>query len=93
MDDTDFRLDAANHYAVLDLRRPIGDSLRNGLAKAAGAQDLGTLLIVASADEPEPPWKTRSNGRSFPILSPTAASGKRRLCLMPMMATPSSVSC
>lgn len=55
MSDTDFRLDTANHYAVLDLRRPIADSLRAGLDKAAAAQDLRTLLIVASAEALDAP--------------------------------------
>lgn len=55
MNDTDFRFDTANRYAVLELRRPIGDSLREGLAKAAAAQDLRTLLIVASAEALDAP--------------------------------------
>ena len=55
MSDTDFRLDATNHYAVLELRRPIGDSLREGLAKAAATKDLRALLIIASAEALEAP--------------------------------------
>ncbi|MNW66604.1 hypothetical protein D3C74_450870 [compost metagenome] len=33
---------------------------------------LSTASVISSAVEPEPPWKTRSNGFSLPMASPTA---------------------
>ena len=32
-----------------------------------------TASLISWAVEPEPPWKTRSNGRSLPTLAPTAS--------------------
>ena len=32
-----------------------------------------TASRISSSDEPEPPWKTRSNGFSLPYLAPTAS--------------------
>ena len=49
-DEADFRFESDARYAVLTLRAPVAESLRDGLARLAALTDVRTLLLVLSAE-------------------------------------------